>query len=898
MGLGYRNLSTSSAEFTKIYSDIKGVDFSGSKRGMKDGRLPYMENMYRDYSSGDYMLESIPGYRELFKLDGRINAIFCHRVSESEEYMLIHAGDKLYRFAISDISDCTPDLIAELADTVSAGFSHGESFYILDGQKILSVDKNGSCSIVADDGRAPYIPTRFKNLKEYEQANLLTDKFKEELTLGEWSGLTYASEGVTYALTPDNASLCVIGCSSDISGVVYIPSGISIAGEYKPVTEISDLAFQDAAGITGLITNDGLLRIGTAAFKRCTSLEFAVISDTVTHISREAFRYCSSMRTIYVGSALISIGESALANCTALSRLHYPASESEFANIEIASQLELGVTFGSRYRGIRLALPVKTPATEILTAEVNGEEKEFTTTVRKGLVTTVNIDFQDRDAVLGSTVRIYGSSEGIEYPENTDDGDIRAGLAVSLFGNGDMIKKCKQAVLFDGRIFLCGNPDFPNTVFFCSDKHPLYFGAYDYFNDGDAGYSVKSLLPAGDGIFVFKSGDDGGGSIFYHKKEGASDAGIGVKYPVSFTNNAIPALGRSYMFYDDPLFTSELGLCGLEKNSLGGVNAVCRSHNVNQKLLSEDFEGIRFTSWQGYLVLAAGERIYLADSRSTFRHETGGREYEWFYLNGIGAPKGKRHDYIFHSIAGGGFMKHTSLEDRSARDYPIYSIQKEGDPQSDIYFAVDGSDCYYVYKSDEIINDGVYGITDILGVGALLFFGCENGSLMVFNNDKRGIIPAPLTENDPDLDIEDYKAIYGQKIHPYFYSFAGHAPRYVIRTGFDCCDIPHLEKNTSAASLTVKFKSFAGGKMHCTLTTDKEALTDEAGFGTGHISFDNLCFANLSFDGGETPTAVSFDAPKRWIEKEIMLYSDEFRSPMGICSFGYRFKIKGRIKNR
>ena len=37
---------------------------------------------------------------------------------------------------------------------------------------------------------------------------------------------------------------------------------------------------------------------------------------------------------------------------------------------------------------------------------------------------------------------------------------------------------------------------------------------------------------------------------------------------------------------------------------------------------------------------------------------------------------------------------------------------------------------------------------------------------------------------------------------------------------------------------------------------------------------------------------------KNWIEKQIALYSSEYNSPIGIYAIAYRFRVKGKLKNK
>ena len=61
MAITHKNLASSESEYVKTYKNIKGVDFSADC-AVGDGRLPYMENLYRDYDAeSDYIIESVPG---------------------------------------------------------------------------------------------------------------------------------------------------------------------------------------------------------------------------------------------------------------------------------------------------------------------------------------------------------------------------------------------------------------------------------------------------------------------------------------------------------------------------------------------------------------------------------------------------------------------------------------------------------------------------------------------------------------------------------------------------------------------------------------------------------------------------------------------------------------------
>ena len=98
-----KNLSKSSSEYSVCRSDIRGVDFSDTGSASSKGRAPYMQNLYIDYDSDrEHILESVPGFRRVFKFRYKINAMHLQKISEDEEFILLHAEKVLYRIPINE----------------------------------------------------------------------------------------------------------------------------------------------------------------------------------------------------------------------------------------------------------------------------------------------------------------------------------------------------------------------------------------------------------------------------------------------------------------------------------------------------------------------------------------------------------------------------------------------------------------------------------------------------------------------------------------------------------------------------------------------------------------------------------------------------------------------------
>ena len=82
-----------SAEYTVTYKNMLGTDLSQSSPDSAKRRYAYLHNMYRDYAGGDTsLIESIPGFRKIASLSGRVHAIYAHRDESGEEYAVVHSG--------------------------------------------------------------------------------------------------------------------------------------------------------------------------------------------------------------------------------------------------------------------------------------------------------------------------------------------------------------------------------------------------------------------------------------------------------------------------------------------------------------------------------------------------------------------------------------------------------------------------------------------------------------------------------------------------------------------------------------------------------------------------------------------------------------------------------------
>jgi len=853
-----------SGDFVRSYEGVRGVDLNKDS-GLLTKRFGYLENMYVDYEGGGEAVESIPGFRVIASLGKRINGIFSQSQGIGREYLIIHAGDKLYRADIAlrdSLGSLTP--VATVADNKSAAFSFGTSVFVLDGEGISAVRSDGTAARLCSEELSPYIPLLTRNGEEAEKRNLLTDLFRAEYFISSTEPMTYGTRELSYSILSDEDMTCtVLGPSENISGIVYIPSYAEIGGKKYRVTEIERMAFFGRDGITGVVTNRGLRKIGFGAFWNTRALTEAYISDTVEELEGFVFSGCTSLMRLYLGMKVKKLGLGVISGCTALSEVELYSEEADFAAIEGNNELErVEKRFNSVYDELTVSLPLNAPTSEVVELTLDGYIQPYTLEKENS---RIKLTVDSRLLLEGHTVKLLGRLEG-------------------TFEERELILGCTVSELFDGRVFLSGNPACPGKVFYCGapeggEATPLYFPADCCFTDGVGGWGVTAMLSTRASLAVFKNGDDGSGSVFYHSaNEG---------YPVVWSHGGVVSVGAARVFLDDALFLTDLGLFALEAEGGEGARSIVRrSEAIDPLLLSLGKSRAALTEWRGYLVLLAEGGMFLGDSRAR------GGGYDWYPLSGIGTYVGDRRIYRYAEIAPEGLsLSDTPFEIAEGEVYSEASATEGGL----IYYTVRDGKRIAVYPTEEM-TEGIFSpATAVLGHRELLFFGTECGDVCLFNNDLRGVAPERIRGDG--FDAEEYRRTMGKRIHPDFYGFASHAPRYAVSFGEDRCELPYLTKTSLRGSLVAEIKNL-GGKMLCEVGTDRGGYRRIAEFPAESMSFAESAPSGFSFDTNERAFLVIPEGERDWISKEITLYSEKYCSPFGVYALHYRYRVKGRIKNR
>ena len=190
--------------------EFGGVDFTTPPQKINTFQAQYMENFVVEGKR----LKKRNGWKELANLSGRINGIF-----EYKDYLLIHAGTKLYKYTGSGYTSVTFSDKSAIPDKKSQAFENdGKLFIVCEGLYVY----NGTAHKVCEDDA--YIPTTSVSVEgesgdpvrsSLEEINLLTPWRKNSLL-----GKSGTSSSYFLDAEPENGTVKVEYAKEDTDGNV------------------------------------------------------------------------------------------------------------------------------------------------------------------------------------------------------------------------------------------------------------------------------------------------------------------------------------------------------------------------------------------------------------------------------------------------------------------------------------------------------------------------------------------------------------------------------------------------------------------------------------------------------------------------------------------------------
>lgn len=207
--------------------------------------------------------------------------------------------------------------------------------------------------------------------------------------------------------------------------------------------------------------------------------------------------------------------------------------------------------------------------------------------------------------------------------------NVEITAAKSREGYADKINKCRIMSLFGvngamDRIFISGNPDYPNQDWYCEMANGFFWGDLWYSTLGQDNSAIVGYTIINDRLAAHKSEAEEGRNVILRKGEltttteadGTSTSET--SFPIIGTLNGRGALSSYSFGYlgSEPLFLTDIGIMAITAADLTGEKySQSRSYFIDNILTADSGLKDAFAYvWRDfYLISTGGGRVYLLD---------------------------------------------------------------------------------------------------------------------------------------------------------------------------------------------------------------------------------------------------------------------------------------------
>ena len=221
-----------------------------------------------------------------------------------------------------------------------------------------------------------------------------------------------------------------------------------------------------------------------------------------------------------------------------------------------------------------------------------------------------------------------------------------------------IIEKCTFMAVYENRLFVGGNPEYPNIDFYSELNDGTYFSDISYTNVGNVneapsieeeekrkndavgttGTKILGYSHFGNRLAIHKNGE---GATLYLRRGEMGESGMYFPITEGLSGDGLIAPHTCVSLVDDPMYLTRGGVCAIASADVSKESSIqSRSTRVNRKLLEEEnLQNACAASFNGYYMLFVNGRVYVADSRqkSYARNLTNHFEYEWYLWDNVPA---------------------------------------------------------------------------------------------------------------------------------------------------------------------------------------------------------------------------------------------------------------------
>jgi hypothetical protein len=261
---------------------------------------------------------------------------------------------------------------------------------------------------------------------------------------------------------------------------------------------------------------------------------------------------------------------------------------------------------------------------------------------------TEDVDFTvDRQ----TGVVTFVTAPGVTPITGEDNVMIRASKTIQ--GYKERVARCTFGILYgvggvSDRLFLSGNPDYPNWDFFSEQNDPSYFPDINYSVLGSKASAIVGYAIVNNYLATFKDEYDTQRSVFIREGTFIKNEATNIDEPVFRIVNTLQGNGAiaTYAFGNlqtEPLFLTREGIYAITPQDITGKEySQNRSFYLNGSLTKEEhLEDAIATVYKDQYILAVNNKLYILDGLQATRTDRAEpystRQYAGFYCTNIPA---------------------------------------------------------------------------------------------------------------------------------------------------------------------------------------------------------------------------------------------------------------------
>ena len=218
-------------------------------------------------------------------------------------------------------------------------------------------------------------------------------------------------------------------------------------------------------------------------------------------------------------------------------------------------------------------------------------------------------------------------------------------------GYADRVAKCTIGTLFGvggaaDRLFISGNPDYPNWDFYSEQYNPTYFPDTGYSSLGSAASAIVGYAIINNYLATFKDDFDSSQAVFIREGDLAVDSTTNTSEPAFKLINTLQGNGvvAPYSFgylQTEPLFLTRSGIYAITAQDITGEKySQNRSFYLDGLLTKENgLENAVATVFNDQYILALNNKFYILDGLQATRTDRSEpyatRQYVGYYCTNI-----------------------------------------------------------------------------------------------------------------------------------------------------------------------------------------------------------------------------------------------------------------------